>query len=135
MKDQIGNGIYSSIGNFFSNKFNAAKNYFTGPKVQNIPMKNMKNNVPKPPVDYGYKYDNQPPGYVPPPKSTFDRIADKVAGFDKGINNLFDYSSPSGGVKKSPAPVPSKVAPGVAAYKQQKLGYGPNGFLQGPEDF
>ena len=37
--------------------------------------------------DYGYKYDDQPPGFVPKPTSTFDN----VNSFDNMISKIFSY--------------------------------------------
>lgn len=85
-----------------------------------IEMNNMANikppNLPKY-KDYGQEYDHMPVGYKPPkPQTTFDKVANKVNQFDKGLNNFFGY--------------PYRT--NVNTWNQQK--YAPNGFLY-PEDF
>lgn len=97
MYAQLGNGIFDSIGNLFNKATSGVKNFFTSPKKPvNIEMKNMASLKPKTvpiykPKPNDYSNDYRPPNYVPPKKSTFDFVADKVVGFDKFINNIFSY--------------------------------------------
>lgn len=111
MKEQIGNGILDSIGNFFksaantiSSGANKVKNFITGSN--------------KPKDDHGYKNDYKPVGWKPEKKTGFDKFANKVSKFDKKIDNFFNYGGPTG------------TRP-VDAWKQQKLQYNDYGY----EDF
>lgn len=117
-----GHGILDSIGSFFKNSFNSAKNFVSS----KLPKKNStvttKPNAPKPVFkDYGQQYDHMPPGYVPPKKTGLDYVAHKIGKFDNMINNTFGYNT----TRK----------PDMTEWKQQKLGYGPNGFMNDDSHF
>lgn len=130
---QIGHGILDSIGNFFKGAYNtvksgynSAKNYvsnqFSKPQSKSIEMKNfanIKQPKPAPYIDYGHEHDYKV-NYKPPPKTTLDKMGDWAKNVDLKINKAFNYGYSS--------------QSGVKAYKQQKLGYAPNGFLHSEDN-
>lgn len=113
-----GHGFLDSIGNFFKNSFNSAKNFVTSklPKRGTVTVKPGAKPAFK---DYGPEYDHMPPGYKPPKKTGLDYVAHKIGKFDNMINNTFGYNTTR---------LPQE-------WKEQKLGYTPGNFRNPDNDF